>query len=435
MVKKEVFKEIIRSFQTRPVPPVKKRFISVPLDSGKVVAVSGVRRSGKTFLLLDAVSRLLARGADIRGIIYVNFEDERLEAGRDDLDLILQAYGELYPDADLSKSYFFFDEIQNVEGWEKFVRRVYDSVSKNVFLTGSNSKLLSTDISTSLRGRNLTYEVYPLSFREYLSFSGTAAEMYPAASRNRVAAKSEEYLRAGGFPEVLSMEEGLRVKTLQEYFNVMLFKDLIERYERKPHAHLLKYFIKRLLACISTPVSVHKIYNELHSQGYKADKNLLYELLEELRAIYFFFPLKKYNESLIKREGSEKKIYVVDNGLATSVSFGFSEDRGKLLENAVFTELHTAGSEIYYIKGGSECDFVRLNEQGPPEVFQAACDLTSPSTKKREFSGLIKACKSLNLAAGKIVTWSEEYEERLDGVTVRALPFYKWALEFPIRSH
>lgn len=431
MIKKDIFKTIIRSFQTRPLPPIKKRLVSVPLDSGKVVAVSGVRRSGKTFLLLEAVSRLLARGVDMRGIVYVNFEDERLEAGREDLDLILQAYGELYPDADPAKAYFFFDEIQNVEGWEKFVRRVYDTVSKNVFLTGSNSKLLSTDIATSLRGRNLTCEVYPLSFRECLAFLGTAPDIYASASRARVAARAEEYLRAGGFPEVISMEEGLRVKTLQGYFNVMLFNDLIERYERKPHAHLLKYFIKRLLAGISAPVSVHKIYNELRSQGYKADKNLLYELLEELRAIYFFFPLKKYSESLIKRETSEKKIYVVDNGLANSVSFGFSEDRGKLLENAVFTEFHSAGRELYFIKNGKECDFVRLNGRGRPEVFQAAYDLASPSTKKREFDGLVKACKSLKLSGGKIITFSEEFEASSDGVAVQAVPFYKWALESP----
>ncbi|MFA6094115.1 MAG: ATP-binding protein [Elusimicrobiota bacterium] len=428
MTKKETLKGIIRSFQSRPIDAAKRREAAVALDSGKIVTVSGVRRSGKTYLLLDAIARLVARGVDIRRVAYINFEDERLDIGREDLDLILQAYAELYPETDLSKVYFFFDEIQNVQGWEKFIRRVYDSVSRNVFVTGSNSRLLSTDISTSLRGRNLGYEVYPLSFPEFLSFCGTVVDLHDARSRAKVAAKAEEYLRSGGFPELLGIREDLRVKILQGYFDVMLFKDLIERYERKPHAHLLKYFIKRLLAGIATPVSIHKIYNELRSQGYKADKNLLYELLEELNAIYLFFPVRKYNESLIKRESSEKKIYVVDNGLANAVSFSFSEDRGKLLENAVFMRFHAQGSEVFFIKNGKECDFIRLDERGKPKVYQVSCDLSSPVTRKREFGGLVAACKRLKLSRGKIITSSEEFEAHADGVRIDAVPFYKWAL-------
>ncbi|MBU0716276.1 MAG: ATP-binding protein [Verrucomicrobia bacterium] len=428
MNKKDIFKEIIRSFHMKPLAAVKKRPLELPFNSGKLITVSGVRRSGKTFLLLDAISRLLAQGVEISRIVYVNFEDERLDADKKDLDLILQAYQELYPEAELSKTYFFFDEIQNVDGWEKFIRRVYDTVSKNIFVTGSNSKLLSTDIATSLRGRNLGYEIYPLSFAECLSFGGINTDIHDSRNRAKIASNAGQYLLDGGFPELFFIAQDFRIKTLQGYFNVMLFKDLMERYKRKPHAHLLKYFIKRLLANISSPLSLHKIYNELRSQGYKIDKNLLYELMEELNSIYFFFPLRKYSASVIKRETSEKKFYAVDNGLAGAISFSIGEDRGKLLENAVFMQFHSTGSDIFFYKDKKECDFIHLATGGKPEAYQVAYDLASADTKKREFDGLIEACQRLGLTSGTIITMSEEFEEKTGGVKIQVVPFYKWAL-------
>lgn len=428
MNKKDIFKEIIRSFHMKPLVAVKKRSLELPFNSGKLITVSGVRRSGKTFLLLDAISRLLVQGVDISRIVYVNFEDERLDVDKQDLDLILQAYQELYPEAELLKTYFFFDEIQNVDGWEKFIRRVYDTVSKNIFVTGSNSKLLSTDIATSLRGRNLGYEIYPLSFAEFLSFGGIDPDIHDTRNRAKIASNAGQYLLGGGFPELFFIAQDFRIKTLQGYFNVMLFKDLMERYKRKPHAHLLKYFIKRLLANISSPLSLHKIYNELRSQGYKIDKNLLYELMEELNSIYFFFPLRKYSASVIKRETSEKKFYAVDNGLAGAISFSIGEDREKLLENAVFMQFHSTGSDIFFYKDKKECDFIRLAPGGKPEAYQVAYDLASADTRKREIDGLIEACQCLGLTSGTIITMSEEFEEQTGGVQIQALPFYKWAL-------
>jgi hypothetical protein len=428
MNKKDVFKEIIRSFHKKSLAVVKKRSLALPLNSGKVITVSGVRRSGKTYLLLDAVSRLLAQGVELASVVYVNFEDERLETDKKDLDLILQAYQELYPEAELAKTYFFFDEIQNVDGWEKFIRRVYDTVSENIFVTGSNSKLLSTDIATGLRGRNLGYELYPLSFAEFLSFRGVTADIHDARNRAKIAAQAGQYLLSGGFPELFFLPQDLHVKTLQGYFDVMLFKDLMERYKRKPHAHLLKYFIKRLLANISSPLSLHKIYNELRSQGYKIDKNLLYELTGELNSICFFFPLRKYSASVIKREASEKKVYVVDIGLAGAVSFNIAEDRGKLLENAVFMQFHALGAEIFFYKDKKECDFVRLVPGGKPAVCQVCYDLSAEGAKKREFDGLLEACRRLGVKSGVVITMSEEYEEEVDGIKIEVVPFYKWAL-------
>ena len=178
-------------------------------------------------------------------ILFVNFEDERLELSQDDLDLILQAFAELYPDQKLSECYFFFDEIQNISGWEKFVRRIYDSISKNIYITGSNSKLLSSEIATSLRGRTISFEIYPLSFNEYLRFLNIEVDYYSSKSLAYIKNSMEKYLKNGGFPEIVFLEPLYANKTLQEYFNVLLYKDLAERYSIT-NTVALKYFLKRI---------------------------------------------------------------------------------------------------------------------------------------------------------------------------------------------
>ena len=167
---KEVLKAIIREFHLDELPSLVTRDIELPLSSGKIITVIGPRRAGKTFVLYQHILKLLQQGIPKEKILYFNFEDERIDFTPQTLDLILQAYRELYPDIELREVYFFFDEIQNAPKWERFVRRVYDRYSKNVFLTGSNSKLLSQEIASSLRGRTLKYKVYPLSFKEFLRF-------------------------------------------------------------------------------------------------------------------------------------------------------------------------------------------------------------------------------------------------------------------------
>ena len=163
---KNVLKTIIADFHSQRLRPVLPRNMILPVNTGIIISLIGVRRSGKTYLLYDTIKRLISAGIQKRNIVYINFEDERLSLEKDSLDLILQAYLELYPEKDLAECYFFFDEIQNVDGWEKFVRRIYDTISRNIFITGSNATLLSTEIATELIGRSVSYTLYPLSDRK-----------------------------------------------------------------------------------------------------------------------------------------------------------------------------------------------------------------------------------------------------------------------------
>jgi len=265
MIRKEIFSSIIADFQTRPLPIVWERAMEVPFDTGKIITLSGVRRSGKTFHLFKIMKRLLDKNVPIENIVYINFEDERLDISVTELDDLLQAYQELYPDTDLSEVYFFFDEIQEVDGWEKFVIRVYNTISKHIFVTGSNAKMLSREIATSLRGRTITYQVFPLSFSEYLRIKSPNIKLYTTAGKAKAASVFKKFIKNGGFPEIIGQKSNIRHKILQEYFNTMVLRDIIERYQISS-VKILKYFCKRLIASSGGELSINKIYNEQYNK-------------------------------------------------------------------------------------------------------------------------------------------------------------------------
>jgi len=321
MKKKEQLKQIIRDFHLNDNFDVKSRRLQPPIDTKKIITLIGVRRCGKTSILYDMTNKLATTTAKTK-ILFLNFEDERLELEVDELDLILQSFRELYPTQKLSECYFFFDEIQNINGWEKFVRRVYDTISKNIFITGSNSKLLSSEIATGLRGRTLSYEVYPLSFREYLSFKNIVVDLYSSKSIAHIKNAQEKFLKNGGFPETLFLEEQYRNQTLQEYFNVLLYKDLAERY-KITNTVALKFFLKRIIASSTKQISINKIYNELKSSGIKIGKNTLYDFLDYVQNIYLALVLHKYDKSIVNKELGERKIYSIDIGLNRQQSLNF----------------------------------------------------------------------------------------------------------------
>jgi len=472
-MKKEIIKEIIMDFHINDLPAVIQRDIELPINSNKIITLIGVRRSGKTYILFDTIKKLIAdvsinplnpiftshltlpsplagegNSSGRKGkkeemgelqirykipkenILYINFEDERLELKKDDMDLILQSYRELYPDIKLSECFFFFDEIQNIDGWDKFIRRVYENITKNIFITGSNSKLLSKEIATSLRGRTIAYEVFPLSFKEYLTFNNVVPDIYHSKTKAKIVNLFEKFLFEGGFPELVNItDKTIKHKILQEYFNVMLYRDLIERYGFSNIA-VVKFFMKRVLSNIASPVSINKIYNELKSQNYKIGKNLLYEIFQAMEDIYFALILKKANPSILKQEFSEKKVYSIDNGLLNVLNFKISKDYGKLLENLIFLELYKKNRNIYFYKNNKECDFVIIDELKGNQAIQVCYSMTGPETKKREVSGLLEVCNRFKLKEGYIITFSNEESFVENDVSVNIIPAYKFSLNF-----
>ena len=427
MKKKEQLKQIIRDFHLSGDFDVKPRNLRPPVDTGKIITLVGVRRCGKTSILYDTINRLSSR-MDKSRMLFLNFEDERLDLTVDELDLILQSYRELYPDLDLSQCYFFFDEIQNVTGWEKFVRRVYDTISRHVFVTGSNSKLLSSEIATALRGRTLTFEVYPLSFDEYLAFREITVDLHASRDLARIRHALAMYLRDGGFPETVFLDRRYLNQTLQEYFNVMLYKDLVERYAIT-NIVALKFFLKRIIASSTKQISINKIYNDLKANNIKIGKNTLYDFLDYAQNIYLALPLRRYDTSLVNTELGERKIYSIDIGLNNAVAFKFSDDVGKGLENAVFLDLVRHYDRIYYHRDTqSECDFLVVEHDRVTQAIQVTYDLSDEKTKLRELKGLIRACKAFELGQGTIITYDTEETIAQEGITIEMVPFFKWSL-------
>ncbi len=423
---KNILKNIILEYHNSITQKVEWRSIEIPFNLNIIISIIGARRSGKTYLLYQVIEKLLKSGIEKKKIFFLNFEDERLILNETNLDLIIQSYQELYPDTPLDEVYLFFDEIQNVQGWEKFIRRVYDTKTKHIFLTGSNSKLLSSEIATELRGRTLTFTVYPLSFKEYLSFNKVEPVLYPQNNKSRIITFAEKYMLTGGFPETVNFDPKNRVKLLQQYFNVMIFRDIIERY-KIASPETLKYFIKKIFASITKPFSINKAYNDLRSLGYNVSNKYLYEYFTYCNNIFLTQSINKFHFSEIKQEKSDKKAYVIDNGLLSAIEFSVSENRGKLFENMVVMEFIKRETQIFYFKDVYECDLV-IKENNVYKPVQISYTLENSETQERELRGMAEACRTLNTSKGIVITFDEKEALIYRNIEIEIVPFYEYFL-------
>ena len=423
---KEIIKSVITDFHKSLKPIQIDRNLSVPIDSQKIITIIGARRSGKTFYLYQIMNNLPVN-VKREDIIYINFEDERLNLKTEALHLIIESYYELYPD-NKNPLYFFFDEIQNIEHWEKFVRRIYDTVSKNIIITGSSSRLLSKEIATSLRGRSISYELYPLRFNEYLKFKNVdAGDLHSTRNKGRLAKAFHEYLFVGGFPEIVHYNKELRTKTLQSYLDVMIYRDIIERHDIK-NPTALKYFINKSLSNVSNYLSVNKLFNELKSSGIRISKDSIYEYINHVNDCYLMFLVNLYSESINIQNTNDKKLYCIDNGLANTVAFKFSEDKGRLLENLVHLHLKAAGKSVYYFTDRRECDFVLLEGLKVLMAIQVTAELNA-SNKEREVEGLMEAMRYFKIKDGIILTLDQTEEIVSENKRIRIVPAWRWMLE------
>lgn len=430
---KELIKSLILEFQNKLPLHCISREIQLPIDSEKIISVCGVRRCGKTFVMYDTINKLINKNfAKPEQVLFLSFDDERLGLKTEELDLVIESYKELYTEQKMEDVYIFFDEIQMAVGWEKFVRRIYDSVTKKIFISGSNSKLLATEIATSLRGRTLQFEIFPLSFKEYCTFKNIDTNYYISENKAILVNGFNQYISKGGFPELVLNNYNYFENTLQEYYHIMLYKDLVERYEIKNIA-VLKYFVNRLLSNLSKPTSINKIYLEIKSAGLKIDKNSLYDYANMLEAIYFVQRLAKFDKSVLKTElAHEKKTYFIDNGMVNALKYQFSNDFGKLFENAVFHWLRTQipfQRGLFFFKAKKECDFVWMDRDKPHKIIQACWNIDEIDTLKREINGLAEASDYLNCNNAIIVTQDKEKEMIVGNLKIQIVSAWKEMLK------
>lgn len=377
--------------------------------------VSGIRRCGKSTLVRHVRMRNSEKD------YFINFDDNRLiKFTVDDFERLYEAFHELF---DHEKT-CYFDEIQNIPGWEKFVRRLYDEGNK-IFITGSNAQMLSREMGTHLTGRSIKTELFPFSFTEFLRLNGISKEnntFYSDLKRAAIKRAFEGFAREGGFPEFL---ETHNINYLQNIYENILYKDVIVRHKirnEKTLAELSHYLISNIAREFS--------YTSLKNSLGLSNAITVKEYISYLETSYLLFSINKFDFSIKKQLTNPKKVYAIDVALADSVSFAFSENTGRKLENIVFLQLKRMGYEIYYHRRKYECDFLLRKKGRITVAVQVSMDLSVAKTREREINGLMEAMEEHKLENGFIISFDDEENLQIKGKTIVVIPVWKWLLDW-----
>ena len=429
----EIIRELIADFHDAVLVTGTARHLEMQSIPGKATICIGVRRSGKSTCMFQRIQRLLDDGVSKENVLYLNFFDDRLhQLQRDGLSVVLEAYYSLYPEKKNEETvYCFFDEIQMIDGWEPFTDRLLRTEACEVFITGSSAQMLSKEIATQMRGRALTWELFPFSFPEFLDHEQIEYQQ-PLTSKNRLRIQNafEKYWESGGFPEVADLEKPLRIKIHQEYFNTILFRDLIERHDIS-HPKAVTDLAYWLVDNAASLYSVNRLTGYLKSLGHKAPKSAVSNYLEWLEDAYFFFTLRIFDASLARSNTNPKKIYCIDHSLIRSVASGILVNYGHLLENLVFNALRRTSEKIFYYKtsGDREIDFIVRMPNQSLALFQVCERMAAPETRKRELVALNEAMVEQQLTRGTIITRHESEQIQVDAGTIHVVPVWRFLLD------
>ncbi len=421
-MQKDIFKTIIREGQDeiRGMELYRRPFDFE--EQGRYVFV-GIRQAGKSYLLYQRAKQLIAEGHDIREMVYVNFDDERLYGMTvDDFDLILQAYNSMYA----FKPILFFDEIQNVVGWEHFARRLANQ-KYQVFITGSNAKMLSRDIATTLGARYFDEKVFPYSFMEYLGASGVDVDddwLY-GKQRDAVMRHFDEYFKWGGFPELLLYRN--KRHWLNGLYEKIVLGDIILRNNIK-NEQALRLAIKRLSENVMQPTAYNRLANMVKSAGANTNTASIIDYVRYAKEACLLFTLDNYASRFAERE-TAKKHYFTDNGL---LGIFLTDSKSPLLENLCAVNLYrkcsgdAEGKKLYYYNQNVEVDFFI------PEAavgIQASYSLADADTRKREVGALVALNRIHPLQKAMVITYDEEETIEDGGLTIKVVPIWKWLVE------
>lgn len=443
----ETILEQLESFSLDDYRPIYPRRLDLgePLEphAGNLVkVVVGMRRSGKSYRLLQEIDRLIESGVPRSRICYFNFDDDRLTPVTGQTgDEVLEAFYSLNPDALAEGAYLFFDELQEMENWGSWLRRVLDTHKATIYVSGSSSTMLSREISTEFRGRALDFELLPYSFAEYVAVRAPGiapAKAYSIEERLRLAALCEEYLSAGGFPATLGMPKTHSVQLLQSYAQQVVARDVVERHGIA-RARVASLFAQRVLSTNAKPLSVRKIESDLRAIGLNTSRELLGDMLSYFEQAFLVFCVRDFTCSL--SEGSRKmpKVYAVDPGLALANARANSLDVGQRLEDAVYLELRRRnfgtrrdGIATYVTRGhGFEVDFVVGDalSRDAFELYQVCANADDAKTRGRELRALWEALEESGLdEATLVVLDGKAMSHERNGKRVNQVPAWKWLM-------
>ncbi len=378
--------------------------------------ISGIRRCGKSTVLGHI------KGLNQGGNFCLNFDDNRLIGfSSDDFELMYESFYELFE----SENTWYFDEIQLIEGWERFVRRLHNQGHK-VYITGSNAGILGPELGTHLTGRYLQVELFPFSFDEYLRFRGVEHhqdDFFSTEKRVVFSKLFDEYLLSGGFPDYLKTRSDEYLQTL---FENIVYRDVVTRYGIR-HVQTLLEMTHYLI----TNVAKESSYNALKKTFRLSNAITAKDYISYLEDSYLLFSVHRYDYSLKKQLQNPKKLYCIDNGLGRIVSFQFSENTGRKLENLIFLHLRRFHKQIFYHKKQHECDFIVVASGRVVNAIQVCYSMESYDTRARELEGLMEALHMYHLAYGIIITKDQEEVIERDGVTIEIMPTWKFLMVYP----
>jgi|SRR3989344_3097522 len=428
-----MIKEIIYEFWEKELPEIIPR--EDKIDSSDLINdIVGIRRCGKTFLMFSKIKELLKK-VDKKSIIYINFENRKLFPLKKEYFNEIIEFIHFENLLDKGKIYLFLDEVQKIDGWEKYIRSIYDEFKGKIkiFVSGSNASLLSKDYGTLLTGRHLSKTLMPLSFKEFLRFKKyEIKKVLTEKDRANIKKFLEEYLDFGGFPEVVLSEN--KEQMLSQLFNDILTKDILSRNIRKEST--IEEFSYYLAGNVSSLLSFNKMANYFKSRGIKISVPTIENYFKLIKNSFLFFDNLIFSYKIKDQFQNPRKIYCIDNGIFNFIGLKFSRDYGKMYENAVFLKLKKKSFDnylinIFYWKNiqHEEVDFVIKEGIKVIQLIQACYSIENVEIKKREIKALIKASNELKCNDLFIITKSYENEEKIDNKKIKFIPLWKWLLE------
>ena len=386
------------------------------LQTSEILIISGIRRCGKSVLMQQIRDRLVAKD------FFFNFDDERLANIKlDDFQKLQECFVELFGE----QHTYYFDEIQNIEGWERFVRRLYNAGNK-IVITGSNARMLSRELGTHLTGRYIQVEIYPFSFQEYLAMNEipvNAKTLYTTTGRATMVKSFVKYMECGGFPKFL--QDG-SVSYLTSLYESIIYRDILTRNGLTNEKEMLE-----LMFYLASNATKRVTYSSLGKVVGIQHPDTIKNYLEYIQQTYLISQLFRYDPSVKKQMMSPKKIYFVDNAIIKRIGFNATENNGVFLENLVFIELKRRGWDVYYYADKKECDFIVRKGLHISDAYQVTLKMDSPQTREREIAGVREAMQAYSLSKGYILTF--EGKETInfdDGTIVEVVPVWEWILQY-----
>ncbi|MBT1173646.1 ATP-binding protein [Bifidobacterium sp. MA2] len=444
----------IRDFSIEDFLPIVPRELDLgeparPKAGNLVKVVTGMRRSGKSYRLFQEMESLLASGVARDRVCYFNFEDDRL--GRITPatgDEVLEAFYSSHPGAVDDGAYLFFDELQEMDGWGAWLRRIVDTTKATIYVSGSSSKMLSTEIATEFRGRALDFELLPYSFREFVVSRGLLepgdvrrARDHDKRDRLVLSNAMRDYLEQGGFPAVAGLPAPQRIALLQSYVQRVVSRDVVERHD-VARPRVASTLARRALGSNGKRMSIRKVENDLRSLGMPTSRELLGDLMGYFEDAYLLFRMREFSVSMSERTTSVPKVYAVDPGLAVASAGANVSDEGQRLEESVYLELRRRnvgfrrdGISSYHTREhGYEVDFVvgDVLEDAAYELYQVTASMDDAATARRETRALWELMSEQDLAEGYIIVGDGERRDyERGGRIIHQIPAWQWFLDVP----